>query len=641
MTDVRKWLQTRSRRMKKLILLTGDALILMLVIWAGFCFRFDRFYIPNFEQTLFILAGPAIALPVFASLGVYRTILRYFGAYSIWTLLKAVTVSTMVWVSLVYITLSFGPGGIPRTIAVVYWLGSFAALVATRFLARRILEEPHPLTQNAKRVLIYGSGEHAVELANALHATSEFQVVAFVSDDPSLENMDVLGIRIYPMEQLQDLVQQLGVEEVIIASPSASVRAQRDLVAKVGRLPVKIRVLPPLADLAAGKFLVSYIRDIDIDDLLGRPPVPAIPDLLREPVQGRVLMITGAAGSIGSALCRQVAQLKPAKLVLLDFNELGLYQIERELRPYGDFELVPVLGSICEPEFLRSVIATHRVDTILHCAAYKHVPMVEANLVEGARNNVLGSFHLARQACEGNVERFILISSDKAVRPTSVMGATKRWAELITRYYGDLATRADPNRVFSCVRFGNVIGSSGSVVPLFKEQIARGGPITLTDKGMTRYFMSIREAAELIIQASALSRSGDILVLDMGEPVRIRDLAEDMIMLAGLTVRDERNPDGDIEIVTIGPHPAEKLAEELFYNPNSIERTRHPKILRSSPAHMPADDVPVMIQHLQDAIDRYDADAIRTILFQLLERRDLPRLMETVAWGQAKERFSA
>ena len=641
MNKVRNWLQSRSRRTKQFILLVADAATLMLIIWAGFCLRFDRFYVPNFEQTLFILAGPAIALPVFTSMGLYRTILRYLSGYTIWTILKAVTVSTLIWVSLVYITLSFGPGGIPRTIALVYWLGSFAALVATRFVAKWLLTERHTTTKNARRVIIYGAGEPAIELANSLHATSDFQVAAFVSDDPSLENMDVIGIRIYPSKHLQELILQLGIQEVIIASPSASVRAQRELVANVGRLPVKIRVLPPLADLAAGKYLVSYIRDIDIDDLLGRPPVPAIPELLRQPVQGRVIMVTGAAGSIGSALCRAVAQLKPAKLVLLDFNELGLYQIERELRPYGEFELVPALGSICDAGFLRHVITTHNIDTIYHCAAYKHVPMVEANHVEGVRNNVLGSFHLAREAWALNVEKFVLISSDKAVRPTSVMGATKRWAEIIVRYYGTLAAEQDPCRVFSCVRFGNVIGSSGSVVPLFKEQIARGGPITLTDEGMTRYFMSIREAAELIVQAGALSESGDILLLDMGEPVRIRDLAEDMIMLAGLTVKDEKNPGGDIEIVTIGMHPAEKLNEELFYDPSTITQTRHPKILRGTPSGMPLEDVPSLISDLEDAINRYDPDAIRRLLFQLLESQDKEYFQGRPAAWSAGDRYTA
>jgi len=641
MTKVRNWLQSRSRRTKQLVLLVVDAVTLMLIIWAGFCLRFDRFYVPNFEQTLFILAGPATALPIFASMGLYRTILRYLSGYTIWTVLQAVTVSTMVWVSLVYITLSFGAGGIPRTIALVYWLGSFAALVGTRFVAKWLLTERHGTDKNARRVIIYGAGEPAIELANSLHATSEFQVAAFVSDDPSLENMDVIGIRIYPSKHLQELILQLGIREVIIASPTASVRAQRELVANVGRLPVKIRVLPPLADLAAGKYLVSYIRDIDIDDLLGRPPVPAIPELLREPVQGRVIMITGAAGSIGSALSRAVAQLKPSKLVLLDFNELGLYQIERELRPYGDFELVPALGSICDAGFLRHTITTHKVDTIYHCAAYKHVPMVEANHVEGVRNNVLGSFHLAREACALNVEKLILISSDKAVRPSSVMGATKRWAEIIVHYFGALAAEQDPRRVFSCVRFGNVIGSSGSVVPLFKEQIARGGPITLTDEGMTRYFMSIREAAELIVQAGALSESGDILLLDMGEPVRIRDLAEDMIMLAGLTVKDDENPDGDIEIVTIGMHPAEKLNEELFYDPSSITRTRHSKILRGAPSQVPLEDVPLRIDQLEKAIDRYDPDAIRRLLFDLLETQDRQFFQGSPAAWSAGDRYSA
>lgn len=617
MVKVRNWLQSRSRRTKKLLLLSADTLILMLIIWAGFCLRFDRLYVPNLGQALFILAGPAIAIPIFISMGMYRAILRYLTGDAIWTILKAVTLSTMVWVSLVYITLSFGPGGVPRTIAAVYWMCSFAALVASRFAVKWLLSDRHPLSKTAKRILIYGAGEPAVELANSLHATADVQVVAFVSDDPSFQNMVVSGIRIYSTKYFQQLLEQLNVQEVIITSSSASGRTQRDLVASVGRLPVKIRVLPPIADLAAGKYLVSYVRDIDIDDLLGRAPVPADPELLREPVEGRTIMVTGAAGSIGSALCRALAQLKPAKLILLDFNELGLYQIEREMRLYGDFDLVPILGSICDADLIRFVIATHKVDTIYHCAAYKHVPMVEANHLEGVRNNVLGTLTLVKEAYASAVERFVLISSDKAVRPSSVMGATKRWAEIIVLYYGAQAACANPNRLFSCVRFGNVIGSSGSVVPLFKEQIAHGGPITLTDEAMTRYFMSIREAAELIIQAGALSASGDILLLDMGEPVRIRDLAEDMIMLAGLTIRDSKNPDGDIEITTIGMHPAEKLKEELFYDPDHITRTRHAKILRAKQSDMPSETFPAQLTQLQNAVSTYNHEAAKTILFQL------------------------
>ncbi|MCT8998683.1 polysaccharide biosynthesis protein [Chelativorans intermedius] len=621
LTGIRDWIQARSRRTKRAALVAIDVFALMLIIWLAFCFRFERIFVPNREQMLFMLAGPAIAVPIFVRMGLYRAVLRYLRERAIWTIVQAVTISTLIWVSLVFLTLSYGAEGIPRTIAVLYWVGGITAVTGTRFGAKWLLGRGRPRAKEKRRVLIYGAGEAAAQLAEALHAAGECRVMAFISDDISLHDMDILGIRVYSSAGFEQLIPNMGIEEVIIAASSASPRKRRELVANLGRLPVKIRVLPPIADLAAGKYLVSYVRDIDIDDLLGRPPVPADPALLKTPVEDRVIMVTGAAGSIGSALCRTIAQARPKKMVLLEFNEFGLYQIERELRRYGDFPIVPVLGSITDRRLVRRVLAEQAVETVYHCAAYKHVPLVEENALEGVRNNVFGTLALVEEACAGAVENFVLISSDKAVRPKSVMGATKRWAELIVRHYGREAAQAGRGRVFACVRFGNVIGSSGSVVPLFKEQIAAGGPVTLTHEEMTRYFMSVREAAELIVQAGALSESGDILLLDMGEPVKIRDLAEDMIMLAGLTVRNEDNPDGDIEIVTIGMRPMEKLKEELFYDPSGVTTTRHPKILRAKPLNGSADKVPAMLAELEAALESDDERAVRRVLFRHLEEK--------------------
>src|SRR5690606_34897614 len=348
--------------------------------------------------------------------------------------------------------------------------------------------------------------------------------------------------------------------------------------------------------------------------------VPADPVLLRTMIEGRSLMVTGAAGSIGSALCRIIAQLKPARLVLLDTNEHGLYQIGRELQREALFPLVTVLGSIADGDLVRRVIRENDIETIYHCAAYKHVHLVEQNSLEGIRNNVLGTESLARAATDCGVRNFILISSDKAVRPASVMGATKRWAEKIVRHHGVRSLDEPYERNFACVRFGNVIGSSGSVIPLFKEQIVNGGPVTITDEKMTRYFMSVREAAELIVQAGALSESGDILLLEMGEPIRIRDLAEDMIALAGLSVRDARNPEGDIEIVTIGMREGEKLHEELFYNPEGVTPTAHSKILRARRMNGSGDSVPDMLAELSDAVAKADRKAAVEVLFRYTEK---------------------
>jgi len=599
----------------------ADTLGLMLVIWLAFCFRFNRVFVPNFEQTLFILAGPAIAIPIFGYMGLYRSVLRYLRERAIWTMIQATTFAAFAWVALVFLTQSYGASGVPRTIAVLYWAGSLAGIVGSRFGLKWLLGLATPRTNDREKthVLIYGAGDAAVQLAEALKAAGDRHIAAFVSEDIGLHGMDIMGIRVYPSGRLEELVAGMDVEEVIIASTSAGTRKRRELVARLSRYHVKIRILPPIADLAAGKYLVSYIRDIDIDDLLGRSPVPADPKLLHSMVEGRVILVTGAAGSIGSALCRTIAQANPAKLVALDINELGLYQLERELRGYGSFQVVPVLGSVTDADLIRRTLASHGVNTVYHCAAYKHVCLVEQNQREGVRNNVFGTLILAEEACAGDVENFILISSDKAVRPTSVMGATKRWSELIVRHCGERAKASGKHRVFACVRFGNVIGSSGSVVPLFKEQIASGGPVTLTHEAMTRYFMSVREAAELIIQAGALSGGGDILTLDMGEPIRIRQLAEDMIILAGLTVRTPDNPDGDIEIVTIGMRDGEKLSEELFYDPSNVTATSHPKILRANTQPGNGEQVPAMLAQLNAALEHGDDALLRQVLFGLLD----------------------
>ena len=467
----------------------------------------------------------------------------------------------------------------------------------------------------APRTLIYGTGNPAMQLVNALTPAGERNVIGFVSDDASLTGMDMLGLRVYPMSGLEAIVANFGIDEVIVTTPLPTGAVQRELVARFGSLPIKFRILPAIADLAAGKYSIGDVRDIDIDDLLRRSPVPADPELMRSVIDGRVILITGAAGSIGSALSRTVAQLSPEKLILMDFNEHGLYEIGRDIAGNAGFPVVRVLGSVTDAALARQTLCENKVETIYHCAAFKHVSMVEANCIEGARNNVLGTWTIVEAAYECSVRNFILISSDKAVRPTSAMGATKRWSELIVRYYGTRGDNAGIERNFASVRFGNVIGSSGSVVPLFKEQIAAGGPVTLTHEDMTRYFMSVREAAELIIQATALSKSGDVLLLEMGEPVRIKDLAEDMILLAGRSVRNADNPEGDIEIVTIGAREGEKLHEELVYDPSGLTPTSHPKILRGSRANGLAVDVPARIAGIRDRIEARDEPAVRQMLF--------------------------
>ena len=602
------------RGAKKLLFVCFDVLALLATVWLSFSLRLNQFFVPNLEQALLMLAVPAIALPIFIRMGLYRSVLRYLPERAIWTIFSAVTVAALAWVSLAFLTQMTGLAGVPRSVALFFWAMSVFVIAGSRFGAKWLLWA-NPLAPTAPRTLIYGTGSPAMQLANALTSTRERNVVGFVSDDASLAGMDMLGLRVYPMSGLEAIIDNFGVDEVIVTTPLPTGGVQRELVARFGSLPIKFRILPAIADLAAGKYSISDVRDIDIDDLLRRSPVPADPELMRGVVDGRVILITGAAGSIGSALSRTVAKLNPEKLILMDFNEHGLYEIGREIAKSARFPVLRVLGSVTDAALARQTLCDNKVETIYHCAAFKHVSMVEANCIEGARNNVLGTWTIVEAASECNVKNFILISSDKAVRPSSAMGATKRWSELIVRYHGTRGDEAGIERNFAAVRFGNVIGSSGSVVPLFKEQIAAGGPVTLTHEDMTRYFMSVREAAELIIQATALSQSGDVLLLEMGEPVRIRDLAEDMILLAGRSVRNADNPEGDIDIVTIGPREGEKLHEELVYDPSGLTPTSHPKILRGRGASGPALDVPTRIAGIRDGVEARDEPAVRQMLF--------------------------
>ncbi|MDQ2634788.1 MAG: polysaccharide biosynthesis protein [Pseudomonadota bacterium] len=585
------------------------------MLWLSFSLRLNSFFIPNREQALLMLAAPAIALPVFVRMGLYRSVLRYLPERAIWTMLSAVTIAAAIWICLAFLTQMTGLAGVPRSVALFYWLLGGAVIVGSRFGAKWLFWAYPSPPAATPRTLVYGTGNPAMQLANALISSRQRNVIGFVSNDTNLAGLDMLGLRVYPLSGLESVVANFGVDEIIATTPLPTGPVQRELIARFSSLPIKFRILPAITDLAAGKYSISDVRDIDIDDLLRRSTVPADAELMRSVVGGRVILITGAAGSIGSALCRTVAKLNPEKLILMDFNEHGLYEIDREIAAGASFPVMPVLGSVTDAALVRQLLGENRVETIYHCAAFKHVSMVEANCLEGARNNVIGTWTIVEAAYECGVRNFILISSDKAVRPTNAMGATKRWSELVVRHHATRSDNAGVERNFAAVRFGNVIGSSGSVVPLFREQIAAGGPVTLTHEDMTRYFMSVQEAAELIVQATALSRSGDVLLLEMGEPVRIRELAEDMILLAGRSVRNADNPDGDIEIITIGARKGEKLHEELVHDPANLSPTSHPKILRGRPANGSPIDVPARIAGIRGGIEARDEQAVRLMLF--------------------------
>ena len=605
------------RRIKQAILVSFDFVALSFALWVSFCLRYDNWYVPTHpDQWAVIASAPLVTIPVFIRLGLYRAIVRYLPERALWTILKAMVLATVAWVVLVFLSQMAGRFVVPRSVPVIY-LGIGTFLIAgSRFAAKWIFLPTFDRQAAARTaVIIYGAGDAGMQIANSLRSTHT--IVGFLDDNPHLHRRELGGIRVYPPGRLEELVNEYRVTDVILSIPSLSAQRRKEIVASVGAHDLKIRALPSIVDLVTGKYLVSQIKEIDVVELLGRSSVPPDPELIRQLVVGQSIMVTGAGGSIGSELCRKIARWKPQCLVLFEANEFALYQIEQELAEVPDLIVVPVLGSVTDRVRVEQVLVQNDVKAVFHAAAHKHVPLVEANALEGIKNNIFGTSTIAEAAYAHGVEHFVLISTDKAVRPTNVMGATKRWAELIV---GNIASRAKAQKTgqnFCAVRFGNVLGSNGSVVPLFKKQIAQGGPITLTDAAMTRYFMSIQEAAELIVQAGALSEGGDVFLLDMGEPMLISELAENMIKLAGLTVRTEANPVGDIAIITTGKRPGEKLYEELFYDATSAQVTRHAKIMRAASREYTL-DIEGALQSIRTAVEANDEARARHILFELV-----------------------
>ncbi|MBB5703444.1 FlaA1/EpsC-like NDP-sugar epimerase [Ochrobactrum daejeonense] len=606
------------RASKQVILVLSDCVLLLLSAYLAFVIRLGFVFAPNRAQTFLIFIAPILAIPVFIRFGLYRAIIRYLAERAIWPIFQATAVASLFWVALVFLTELYGGTGLPRSVPLLYWLLSTVLIAASRFGAKWLLRSSETGKHYTSSALIIGVGEPARQLATALRSHSDTLVVGFVDPSDQLNGMDVIGLRVYGVGSIPTLVENYGIKQVVVSEPGLDQKQRQDFARLLGRLPVNTRILPPIADLTTGKYLVSSLRNVEIDDLLGRSPVPPDVALLNDVVQGRRIMVTGAGGSIGSQLCRTIAQWNPACILLFESSEFALYNIDRQLRQIASCEIVPILGSVRDRSCVEKALRDYNIDTVYHCAAYKHVPLVEKNSLIGIHNNVFGTLEVAEAALQTDVERFVLISSDKAVRPTNVMGATKRWAELVVYYYGMLAEQVGKKKAFYSVRFGNVLGSNGSVVPLFREQIGNGGPITLTHEDMTRYFMSIKEAAELIVQSGGIAESGDTVLLEMGEPVKIRDLAENMVLLAGLTVRNEENPQGDIAIEITGIREGEKMYEELFYEPSMAQPTRHPKIMRAPQGNKAAVDVPASLTALRAAMESGDVAAVRKVLFDVI-----------------------
>lgn len=603
-----QWFLHRSRKVKRIISISVDVLAVTISLWLSFSLRLGEVYSPPVEQLWIFFLAPVVAIPVFIKFGLYRAVIRYIGIDALWAISRAVTLFTLIF-AVIVLTAGDSAGLVPRTVyginAVIVMLFAGGTRMLARWLFTRSQQQNWASLQTERfvpPVLIYGAGQAGAQLAAMLKMSNQMRPVAFIDDDESLVHQQINGLTVYSLGQIVGLIERYHVRDVLLAMPSASRRRRSEILLQLEKYPVHVRTLPDLMEIAEGRIEVSDIQEVDIGDLLGREPVAPDQTLLHRNISDKVVMVTGAGGSIGSELCRQIMQLSPKALILYEISEFSLYQIEKELEKcHSDVPVLPVLGSVLNQNRVESVCQHFQVQTIYHAAAYKHVPIVERNINEGIRNNVFGTLHTAQAAITSGVETFVLISTDKAVRPTNTMGATKRLAELVLQALAQSPELHHHTR-FTMVRFGNVLGSSGSVVPLFREQIAAGGPVTVTDPEIIRYFMTIPEAAELVIQAGAMGQGGDLFVLDMGEPVKILELARRMVHLSGFSVRDEHQPDGDIEICFTGLRPGEKLYEELLIGDN-VSETAHSKIMRAEEIVIPWQTLQLTLQALYESDD--------------------------------------
>ncbi|MDP3010241.1 MAG: nucleoside-diphosphate sugar epimerase/dehydratase [Methylococcales bacterium] len=615
---LRSWFVGLSRRIKAAILISTDSVFTLFALWAAFSLRWSDWYLPKGDEWYLFAVAPMIAVPIFIRLGLYRAIIRYIEIRALWTIIQATTLYSIIFAFILY---ESGIKSVPRTVSLLNWLLIIVLVSGSRFFVRwwlddvyyRVSDDGDDMERDKKNVVIYGAGSAGVQLASALMHGGEFKTVAFIDDNPLLHKQKINGVKICPFESLSYLMEHHHVANVLLAIPSASRVRIREIIELLEPYAVHVLSMPSVSDIAQGKVTFDTLQEVDIADLLGRDPVEPVTALLQANVTNKVVMVTGAGGSIGSELCRQIMQLQPRKLVLFEQNEFALYAIEKELQQ-RNITVLPVLGSVTNAIRVEKVCKTFGVQTIYHAAAYKHVPMVEKNPAEAVWNNILGTLHTAQAAIETGVETFVLISTDKAVRPTNTMGATKRFAELILQALSNNADTAHKTR-FTMVRFGNVLGSSGSVVPLFREQIANGGPVTVTDKRIIRYFMTIPEASQLVIQAGAMGQGGDVFVLDMGEPIRIVDLAKRMIHLSGLQIKDDVHPNGDIEIQFTGLRAGEKLYEELLIGDN-VSKTSHPRIMRAKETMIPWSELEQMLKALELATKNDNFEQMRVVLQQ-------------------------
>ncbi|SCW47917.1 MULTISPECIES: nucleoside-diphosphate sugar epimerase/dehydratase [unclassified Pseudomonas] len=627
------------RRQKRLLQVVTDVLLVWAALWLAFAVRlgFDEMINPFSSHPWLLVSASLIAIPLFIRFGMYRAVMRYLGNDALIAIVKAVSLSALVLALVVYWGASY-MAPVPRSVIFNYWWLSLVMVGGLRLLMRQyfmgdwfIPSGQVPFVNRGAgltKVAIYGAGAAGNQLVAALRIGRHMQPVAFIDDDTSIANRMISGLQVFKPKHIQKMIELTGAQEVLLAVPSASRARRREILEYLEGYPLHVRSVPGFMDLASGRVKVDDIQEVDIADLLGRDAVPAQPELLSRCISGKVVLVTGAGGSIGSELCRQILALQPSTLLLFDHSEFNLYSILSELeeaiaRRSIPVNLLPILGSVRNAAKLFDVMTSWNVETVYHAAAYKHVPLVEHNIAEGMLNNVIGTLNTAQAALKAQVENFVLISTDKAVRPTNVMGSTKRLAEMVLQalsqelapvLFADSGNVARVNKTrFVMVRFGNVLGSSGSVIPRFRQQIKSGGPITVTHPNITRYFMTIPEAAQLVIQAGSMGRGGDVFVLDMGEPVKIAELAEKMVHLSGLNVRSEKNVHGDIAIEFTGLRPGEKLYEELLIGDNVVA-TQHPMIMSANEDHLPWEQLKVKLEELMAAVTKDEYSRVRMLL---------------------------
>jgi FlaA1/EpsC-like NDP-sugar epimerase len=639
MNKLRAFLLALPRRQKRIIQVSADVVLVWIALWMSFVVRLgvDDLINPLEKHTWLFISAPIVAIPLFIRFGMYRAVMRYFGNDALIAIIKAVSLSALILGVVVY-SYSNHQAVVPRSIMFNYWwlsmvmIGGLRLAMRQYFLGDWFSAAQHMPFANRDdgllKVAIYGAGAAGNQLVAALRMGRLMRPVAFIDDDESISNRVISGLQVYKPKHIQRMIDVTGAQEILLAIPSSTRGRRREVLGYLEGFPLHVRSVPGFMDLAAGRVKVDDLQEVDIADLLGRDPVPAQDDLLEHCIKGKTVLVTGAGGSIGSELCRQILILKPTTLLLFDHSEFNLYTILSELeqriaRESLSVKLLPILGSVRNHPKMLDIMKTWRVDTVYHAAAYKHVPMVEHNIAEGVINNVVGTLNTAQAALQAGVANFVLISTDKAVRPTNVMGSTKRLAELVLQalsretapvMFGDKGRVYQVNKTrFIMVRFGNVLGSSGSVIPLFHKQIKSGGPLTVTHPRITRYFMTIPEAAQLVIQAGSMGQGGDVFVLDMGEPVKIVELAEKMVHLSGLSIRSEKNPQGDISIEFTGLRPGEKLYEELLIGDNVVA-TQHPMIMSAHEDFLSWELLKNQLSRLLAAVEEDDYTTVRQLL---------------------------